>query len=103
MNTTVNDTTAKDGARSPMLPLQIPSGHVHVYFVQPSMTDKKGVERSVAYYTDRAGTKFKFMARNPAIREDLIALGKRADLAEVDEEFSWAKGGALTVTVIPRA
>lgn len=85
-----------------MLPLQIPSGHVHVYFVQPSMTDKKGVERSVAYYVDMAGTKFKFMARNPAIREDLIALGKRADLSEVDEEFTWAKGGALTVRVVPR-
>jgi hypothetical protein len=99
----IEDTSGAPGTKSPQLPLQIPSGHVHVYFVQPSMTDKKGVERSVVYYTAPNGTKFKFMARNPAIREDIIALGKRSDLADVDEEFTWAKGGALTIRVMPRA
>lgn len=89
---------------SPRLPLQIPSGRVHVYFVAPSVKTNDGtVERTSIYYTDKNGDKFKFMARKPEVREDLIALGKRADLAEVDEEFIWAKGGALTINVIPRA
>ena len=87
-----------------MLPLQIPSGRVHTYFVQPSMTDKKGIERTVLYYVGSDGsTKFKFMAKDPAIRTDLIALGKRTDLAEVDEEFTWAKGGALTIKIVKRS
>lgn len=101
----IQDTSgSKDsGARSPPLPLKIPSGLVHAYFVQPSMTDKKGIERTVLYYTEGASaTKFKFMAKDPAIREDLMALGKRSDLADVDEQFTWAKGGALTIRVVKR-
>lgn len=98
----VEDGVAGKAARSPQLPLKIPSGRVHVYFLNASKADKNGVERTTVYYTE--GTeKFKFMARNPEIRKDLIALGSRADLADVDEEFAWAKGGALTIRVIPRA
>lgn len=88
---------------SPRLPLKIPSGRVHVYFVSPSvMTNEGKVERTSAYYTEADGTKFKFMARDPAIREDLMALGKRGDLADVDEIFQWASGGGLTVRIVPR-
>jgi|HubBroStandDraft_1064217.scaffolds.fasta_scaffold108019_2 hypothetical protein len=98
----IEDNSGSDGARSAQLPLQIPSGKVHVYFVQPAKVDKTGVERTTVYYTVPDGTKFKFMARNPDIRADLIALGKRTDLADVDEEFTWAKGGKLTVRVSTR-
>lgn len=99
----IEDNTG-ESKRSPQLPLQIPSGRVHVYFVQPSvMTNKGTVERTVVYYTDAKGEKFKFMARDAAIREDLVALGKRSDLAEVDEEFTWSKGkSAPTIRILPR-
>lgn len=98
----VEDGVAGKAAMSPQLPLKIPSGRVHVYFVQGSKADKNGVERTTLYYT--VGTdKFKFMAKRPEIRKDLIALGTRADLAEVDEEFNWVKGGALSIRIVPRA
>lgn len=87
---------------SPQLPLQIPSGRVHVYFVSASKQDKTGVERTTIYFTVGT-TKFKWMARNPNIRKDLIALGQRSDLADVDEEFSFARGGAMTVRIVPKA
>lgn len=102
----------KDGKQaSPQLPLLIPSGLVHVYFVAPSVKTNEGtVERTSIYYTiehdgDKLprGAKAKFMARDPSIREDLMTLGKRSDLASVNEEFAWAKGGALTIRVLPRA
>ena len=99
----VKDETSQGGQKmSPRLELKIPSNHVHVYFVQPSFQDRKGIERTSIYYTDAAGQKFKFMAKNPTVREDLIALGKRSDLASVDEEFTWEKGGTLTIRVVPR-
>lgn len=96
---------------SPRLPLLLPSGLVHVYFVAPSVKTNEGtVERTSIYFTlehdgDKLprGSKVKFMAKDPAIREDLIALGKRSDLGSVNEEFSWAKGGALTIRVMARA
>lgn len=97
-----DNTSASGGARSERLPLQIPSGNLHVYFVQPEMTDKKGTKRTVIYY-EQKGSKFKFMAKADGIRADLIALGKRTDLADVNEEFTWAKGGALTISVTPKA
>lgn len=107
----INDTTKAEGAMSPRLPLLIPSGLVHVYFVAPSVKTNEGkVERTSIYYTLEhdgddlpRGAKAKFMAKAPAIREDLIALGQRSDLAQVNEEFSWAKGGALTIRILPRA
>lgn len=105
IHTTIQDNVAQGGTQmSPRLPLQIPSGRVHVYFVAPSVKTNEGrVERTSIYYTDASGTKFKFMAKDPLIRQDLIQLGQRADLSEVDEEFLWAKGGALTIRVVPRA
>jgi len=108
----IEDSTAKGGAAmSPRLPLLIPSGLVHVYFVAPSVKTNEGtVERTSIYYTlehegDKLpkGSKVKFMAKDPEIRKDLIALGQRADLANVNEDFTWAKGGALTIRVVPRA
>lgn len=108
----IQDEAPKNGATmSPRLPLLIPSGLVHVYFVAPSVKTNEGtVERTSIYFTlehdgDKLprGSKVKFMAKDPAIREDLIALGKRSDLGSVNEEFSWAKGGALTIRVMARA
>jgi len=108
---TITDSTASTSeASSPQLPLLIPSGLVHVYFVQPAKVDKKGIERTTIYYTIEnatskmpQGSKVKFMAKDPAIREDLVALGRRPDLADVNEEFTWAKGGALSIRVVRRA
>lgn len=96
---------------SPRLPLLIPSGLVHIYFVSPSVKTNEGtVERTSVYFTiehegDKLpkGSKVKFMSKRPEIREDLIALGQRSDLASINEDFSWATGGALTIRVVPRA
>ena len=111
---TINDTTGGGSGAKPMserLPLLIPSGLVHVYFVQPSVLTNEGkVERTSVYYTvehdgDKLprGSKAKFMAKRPDVREDLIALGRRADLSTVNEDFSWAQGGGLTIRVVKRA
>lgn len=107
----ITDTTGTPKEQtSPQLPLEIPSGRVHVYFCQPAKVDRKGIERTTIYYTVEndvqktpRGSKVKFMAKNPKVREDLIALGQRADLATVDEEFTWATGGALNIRIVPRA
>lgn len=95
--------TAAGSAMSPQLPLKIPSGRVHVYFVVPSKADRNGVERTTIYYTDTEGAKLKFMAKNPEVRKLLIQLGELGEkLSDVDEEFAWARGGALTISVIPK-
>lgn len=94
---------ARSNKMSAPLPIEIPNGRVHVYFVRPSvMTNDGKVERSVIYYTDREGRKLKYMAKLPAVREDLIALGKREDLATIDEVFEWFKGGC-NITLVPHA
>jgi len=109
---TIENATATGGKQmSPRLPLLIPNGLVHIYFVSPSVKTNEGtVERTSVYFTiehegDKLpkGSKVKFMSKRPEIREDLIALGQRSDLASINEDFSWATGGALTIRVVPRA
>ena len=108
---TIVNTTGAPGAsdnRSPQLPMELPSGKVHVYFINPSIQTKSKdgtqVERSVVYFTLPSGEKRKWMTKQVGIRTDLKSLHALGDkLATVDEEFSWAKGGALTIKVVPRA
>lgn len=95
----VDANSAGKPAKSPQLPLLIPSGRVHAYFVQPEMTDRKGVKRTVLYY-EQGGQKSKFMAKDEALRADLQKLGTM-DLPSIDEEFSWTKGSPVpTIRVI---